>query len=79
MKAERFRGAGFVADVDFGGGVIAGEDYGEAWGAVVEGAKPLDARAAFGEDFVADAVAVEEEGHLTNLADGAVGQAPVHA
>ena len=70
MDAEGLRSFRLIADVDFGSGVIARENDGEAGGAMVEGAECVDAGAAFAEDFVAGTVAVEKEGHQTNLADG---------
>ena len=70
MDAEGLRRPGFIADIDFGSGVISGENDGEAGGTIVESAECVDAGAAFAEDFVAGMIAVEKEGHETNLADG---------
>ena len=53
----------FVADVDLGGGIVTGQDDGET-GRPLEGSEFFDARAALVLDFIADAIAVEDQGHV---------------
>jgi hypothetical protein len=51
-----------IADVDFGGRVVADQDHGEPWRAGF-GCKGLDTGLQLSFDFIADAISIEDTGH----------------